>query len=149
MSPLIWLAVGAVLVAVEILAPGFIIFWFGLASLITSFLTFIGLVEAIEYQLFIFFVSSAIFLFLWFGLLRKRFQKESDDDKRDPTLAKLRGKCIAPIGSGRPGEVELYEAYHGLTKWKADSSEMVEIDDEIIVVESSGIKLVVKKFKGE
>ena len=86
-----------------------------------------------------------IFLALWFGVLKKRFYPQKEEE-RDPTLIHLSGKCIVHIEKGRPGEVELYESYHGLTKWKAESSETISEGEEIQVVEASGIKLIVKKI---
>jgi membrane protein implicated in regulation of membrane protease activity len=81
-------------------------------------------------------------------VLKKKFQSGTDDDQRDPTLFNLRGRCIARIEPGKPGEVELYEVYHGLTKWKAESSVVIDTNDEIQVLEASGIKLIVKKDEG-
>lgn len=145
MTPLIWLAIGLILMAVEIVAPGFIIFWFGLGAALTALLTFTGIIESDAYQWLIFFTSSVIFLILWFGFLKKRFRPETDDDQRDPTLFLLRGRCISRIEPGKPGEVELYETYHGLTRWRAESAGVIEVNDEIQVLEASGIKLIVKK----
>jgi membrane protein implicated in regulation of membrane protease activity len=82
---------------------------------------------------------------VWFGLLKKRFDPQKKDE-RDPTLNTLRGKCTAHIEKGRSGEIELYESYHGLTKWKAEASETISEGEEIQVVEASGIKLIVKKI---
>ncbi|HRX46289.1 MAG TPA: NfeD family protein [Spirochaetota bacterium] len=148
MTPLIWLAVGVILMAVEIVAPGFIIFWFGLGAALTALLSFTGLVESEAIQWLIFFASSILFLSLWFGVLKKKFYPENDDNQRDPTLFKLQGKCVTRIEPGKPGEVELYETYHGLTGWKAESSGIIEVNDEIQVLEASGIKLIVKKNDG-
>ncbi|HOP63997.1 MAG TPA: NfeD family protein [Spirochaetota bacterium] len=148
MTPLMWLALGAVLMALEIVAPGFIIFWFGLGAALTALLSFTGVVESEMIQWLVFFSSSILFLGLWFGFLRKKFRPGSDDDQRDPTLYHLRGKCMSRIEPGKPGEVELYEHYHGITRWKAESSEVIELNDEIQVLEASGIKLIVKKDEG-
>ena len=144
MTPVIWLALGVFLIAMEIVLPGFIIFWFGLSGIITAFFSFTGIIQNEIYLWFLFFGSSVTFLALWFGLLKKRFKPQ--EDERDPTLFNLRGKCTTHIEKGRPGEVELYESYHGLTKWKAESSETISEGEEIHVVEASGIKLLVKKI---
>lgn len=145
MTPLIWLAIGVILMAVEIVAPGFIIFWFGLGAALTALLSFTGITESETVQWLIFFSSSILFLTLWFGVLKKRLQTGVEDDQRDPTLFNLHGKCITRIEPGKPGEVELYESYHGLTRWKAESAGIIELNDEIQVLEASGIKLIVKK----
>ena len=145
MSPLMWLALGVILMAVEILAPSFIVFWFGLGAAITALLLYLGIVESVSAQWLLFFISSLVFLCLWFGYFKKKFRPAPSGDQRDPTLFNLRGKCISSIEPGKPGEVLLYETYHGLTRWKAESSEVIDIDEEIQVLEASGIKLIVKK----
>ena len=148
MTPIMWLTLGVFLIALEIVAPGFIIFWFGLSAIITAAFAKTGIIQDQIYLWFLFFASSIVFLCLWFGLLKKHYDKKFKvkDDERDPTLVNLSGKCISKIEEGRPGEVELYESYHGLTKWKAESSETILEGDEIKVVEASGIKLIVKKI---
>ena len=145
MTPVIWLALGVFLVAMEIVVPGFVIFWFGLSGIITALFSFTGIIQDQVYLWILFFVSSVVFLSLWFGLLKKRFNPQKEE--RDPTLVNLNGKCTAHIEKGRPGEVELYESYHGLTKWKAESPETILEGEEIQVVEASGIKLIVKKYE--
>ena len=144
MTPVMWLALGLVLIALEIIMPGFVVFWFGLSGIITAFFSFTGIIENEIYLWILFFALSVVFLSLWFGLLKKRFSKEKDE--RDPTLARLGGKCTAQIEKGRPGEVELYNSYHGLTKWKAESSETISVGEEIRVVDADGIKLIVEKI---
>lgn len=148
MSPLIWLAVGVILMAVEIVAPGFIIFWFGLGAALAALLTFAGITGSWLIQTLVFFSSSIVFLVLWFRVFKKKFAGPTDDDQRDPTLYSLKGKCTSKIEPGKPGEVELYETYHGLKKWKAESSEVIDANDEIRVLEASGIKLIVIKDDG-
>ncbi|MCL2155817.1 MAG: NfeD family protein [Leptospirales bacterium] len=145
MTPIMWFALGLFLIAVEIIAPGFVIFWFGLSGIITALFSFTGIIQNELYLWILFFWSSTVFLILWFGLLKKYFNPQKDDE-RDPTLINLSGKCTSHIEKGRPGEVELYESYHGLTKWKAESSETILEGEEIHVVEASGIKLIVKKI---
>ena len=144
MTPAIWLALGLILIAVETVLPGFIIFWFGLSGIITAIFSFTGIIQNETYLWILFFGSSLTFLALWFGLLKKYFYPQ--EDERDPTLINLRGKCTESIEKGRPGEVALYESYHGLTKWKAESDETILEGEEIHVVEASGIKLMVKKI---
>jgi membrane protein implicated in regulation of membrane protease activity len=146
MTPAMWLALGVFLVALEIIAPGFIIFWFGLSGIIISIISYTGIIQDEIYLWTLFFATSMVFLALWFFLLKKYFTPK-EEKERDPTLVNLSGKCTSHIEKGRPGEVELYESYHGLRKWKAESSETISEGEEIIVVEAAGIKLIVKKLK--
>ena len=147
MTPILWLTLGVILIAMEIFATTFITFWFGLSAIITAFFAKTEIIQDQLYLWLLFFASSLAFLALWFGLLKKQYEKKYKKvDERDPTLLDLTGKCIVNIEKGRPGEVELYKSYHGLTKWNAEASETIFEGDEIQVVEASGIKLIVKKI---
>lgn len=144
LSPLTWLALGIILMAVEIVAPGFIVFWFGLGASLTALMAWTGLIYSPSGQWFFFFVSSLAFLGLWFGWLKKKLGVSGGEDQRDPTLFDLRGRCTSGIEPSKPGQVELYESYHGLRVWQAESEETIPAGEEIQVLEARGIKLKVK-----
>jgi len=147
-SPNVWLAIGIILMALEIIMPGFIIFWFGAGGLLTAFFVFIGLISPVsaEWQWIFFFLASLSFLGIWQVFLKKRFQSSVIDSFRDATLQNLRGKATCGITPGIPGEVELYTVYHGIKKWQAESSEVIEAGDEVVVTDANGIKLIVKRI---
>ncbi|HOO73398.1 MAG TPA: NfeD family protein [Spirochaetota bacterium] len=145
-SPIVWLAIGIIIMACEIIMPGFIVFWFGAGGILTALFIFIGLIpeNSPEWQWTFFFVSSFILLGFWQLLLKKKFSSNVVDSSRDATLLNLRGKATTKIVPGIPGEVELYSMYHGIKKWKAESGETIEAGEEITVTDANGIKLIVK-----
>jgi membrane protein implicated in regulation of membrane protease activity len=147
-SPIAWLAIGIIIMACEIIMPGFIIFWFGAGGILTAFFIFIGLIPADsqEWQWLFFFLSSISLLGLWQTVLRKKFHSNKGDSSRDDTLINIRGRTTAEISPGIPGEVELYSVYHGIKKWQAESGEVIESGAEVEVIDASGIKLTVKKI---
>ena len=148
-SPLVWLAIGLVIMALEIFIPGFIIFWFGAGGVITALCIFTGILpeNGAEFQWMFFFLSSLVLLGIWQGFLKKRFSSGVVDASRDATLVNLHGKATKRIVPGIPGEVELYSLFHGIKIWQAESEEIIEKDDEIFVHDADGIKLVVKRKK--
>ena len=146
-EPLTWMAIGFALMALEIIMPGFVVFWFGVGSLLTALLVKIASIQDPAWQWLIFFLASFAFLSFWHFYLKKFFQKEVVDDVPDPTLLSLQGKVIKKIEQGRAGEVELFTAFHGIRKWKAFSHEVLEENDEIIVVGADGVSLKVEKLK--
>ncbi|PKL19294.1 MAG: hypothetical protein CVV49_01545 [Spirochaetae bacterium HGW-Spirochaetae-5] len=145
-SPITWLAIGIILMALEIVMPGFIIFWFGAGGLLTALFVFIGVLSPVsaEWQWIFFFLASLSMLGLWQLILKKRFQSRVIDSSRDATLQNIRGKAVSKIAPGIPGEVELYTGYHGIKKWQAESAEIIEAGDEVLVTDANGIKLIVK-----
>ncbi len=145
----VWIALGLVLMGVEIILPGFVIFWFGVGGIITGVFCLTGIVKTPFYQWMVFFSSSIVFLAVWFLFFKKLMGKLKPADARDPTLINLRGKVILKIEPGKPGKIRLYDAFHGLKEWKAESSETIMENEEVSVIESRGINLVVQKLKAE
>ena len=145
---LLWLAAGLIIIALEILVPGFVIFWFGLGAVITSICVFAGVPSDGTFPWIIFLCSSLLFLLLWHLYFKKHFGKNLTEESRDPTLLNLRGIAKTAIEPHRSGEVELYSVYHSLKVWKAESEESIPEGSEIEVIESRGIKLLVKKING-
>ncbi len=144
----IWFAISAILIALEIVMPGFVIFWFGIGAFITGLISLFKIIRNIEYQFLFFFVNSCIFLLIWFFWIKKYFVKEKIEDIEDPSLAEKKGRVIKEIKPGVPGEVELYDPYHGNKRWKAKSNEKIDIGDEVVVRKIDGISLIVEKIKG-
>ncbi|MGC8770846.1 MAG: NfeD family protein [Brevinematia bacterium] len=143
----VWFAISAILIALEIVMPGFVIFWFGIGAFLTAFISLFKLIRDVEFQFLFFFVSSTVFLLIWFFWIKKYFVKEKPLDIDDPSLAEAKGRAIKEIKPGVPGEVELYDIYHGSKKWKAKSDEEIEIGDEVFVKKVDGIALIVGKLK--
>lgn len=141
MGPLIWSAVGIVIMALEAVVPGFILFWFGVSGLLTGFFTWLGVLQIIEWQVLFFFSSSAMLLLIWFVFFAKRFARNGP---RDITIAGHRGRVTKAVKPMQVGEVELYDSLNGIKRWKAVADVPLDIDTEIEVVETSGIKLKVQ-----
>lgn len=145
-SPVSWLAIGIVIMAMEIIMPGFIIFWFGAGGVLTALFVFAGIIpaESAQWQWMFFFLSSSAMLAFWQFFLRKKFQGSTVDLSRDATLTNIRGRATERITPGIPGRVELYTGFHGIKKWEAESEDTIESGEEIQVLGANGIKLIVK-----
>ena len=145
-APITWLAIGVILIALEIVIPGFIIFWFGAGGILTAIFVYLKILPAgnAEWQWIFFFLASLSMLGIWLFFLKKRFQSSVIDSSHDVTLQNIQGKALSLIKPGIPGEVELYTLFHGIKKWQAESTEVIEPGEEIVVIGASGIKLIVK-----
>ncbi len=147
LSPLIWLAIGCVIMGLEVVVPGFVVFWFGLGAIVTAALTFFGVTESGASQWMVFFVSSLSTLGLWQLYFKKFFKGKVVDDVRDATLTNRRGRVTKRITPNMVGQVELYDVFHGLKTWSAQSNSELSFEEgeEVQVVEADGIKLIVRK----
>ena len=127
LSPVIWLAIGIVVMGLEILVPGFIIFWFGLGGVLTALLVWIKVLVTPESQWIFFFLSSLLFLGAWWLYFKKFFKsKKNAEESRDPTLTNIKGKVTTKITPDIPGQIELYEAFHSIKVWEAESLETID-----------------------
>ena len=102
-----WLAVGLILVLLEMAAPGgFFVIFFGLASIAVGLLVFAGISGPLWMQLLLFSVLSTVFLLLFRNPLMRRMQLNRGTDEID-NLTGEPAKAIEDFGPGEPGRVEL------------------------------------------
>lgn len=141
LSPFVWLAVGIFFTALEIVVPGFFLFWFGISGILTALFVWIGIFNSAFSQWIFFFAASLFFLAAWRLFFKKFFRGRENDDYRDPTLANLRGRVTKTIEVGKLGEIELYTGFHGIKIWPAEADEKIDIDVDVKVVEADGIRL--------
>jgi membrane protein implicated in regulation of membrane protease activity len=143
---LAWLAIGIALMAAEVLAPGFIVFWFGVGALAASLAVFLGL-HSVYGELLLFLGVSIGSLLLWHLVLRRRFPGSGKADDRDATISELRGRVTEKVAPEAEGRVELNTPFHGIRVWKARSDEVLESGAEIEVLDAKGIALIVKRSR--
>lgn len=145
MSPVAWLAVGLVLMGLEIVAPGFVIFWFGAGSLVVALLTALGCLDDLAWQWGVFFIASIFFLGLWQIWLKKVFRRETLDTARDPTVSGQTGVVVRAIAPGQPGEVEMSVPLYGIKRWQAEADSVLDCGVAVVVVEArGGVRLLVR-----
>ena len=101
----LWAALGLVLAAGELLTPGgFFVVFFGLAGLAVSLLVFVGLADALWFQILLFSVFSVVSLLLFRNpLLRwmaSHTPKTVEVDSLVGDLA-VASSAIAPGGAGQ------------------------------------------------
>jgi inner membrane protein len=144
-SPLTWFIIGLALMGLEVLAPGFVLFWFGLGALLTSGLLLFGALGS-EYAEWIFFlISSLAFLVAYQFWFKKFFRRDVLEEDRDATVSGQVGVVSKAIGVDAPGEVELSVYLYGLKRWAAVADEDIPEGTKVKVVEACGVRLLVKR----
>lgn len=141
LGPVTWIAIGLGLMGLEVLVPGFVIFWFGAGAILVAFLTALGIYAGQAWQWASFFLASLAFLALWHTVLRPRFGRTTVDERRDPTVSGQTGTVVSEIRPGAPGEVELSVPLYGIRRWQAMSDQELTPGDPIIVIEAEGVRL--------
>lgn len=141
---LFWFFVGMIIFIMELIAPGLILFFFGIGAWITALITAVYPI-GLTAQLFVFLVTSIVTLIV----LRKRFEvlfKGFSKGKENPALDldDMTGKkatVTKKIDPPKGGTVEI----HG-THWNAESSEIIEEGTTVIIERKKDLTLTVRRI---
>ncbi len=138
----IWMIVGVALLLLELIAPGLIILFFGIGSLITAFtLLFIDI--SFSWQLTLFLTTSGISILLLRKSLHKKFFNQSSnvkDELEDEFIGKMATAQTKFVHN--QGKVE----FKGCA-WNAVSESNIKEGDIVQIVKKDSITLTVKSIK--
>jgi membrane protein implicated in regulation of membrane protease activity len=140
---LFWFILGLGLFLLELVMPGFIIFFFGLGAWVTALICLI-FHPGINWQIIIFAITSIISLAGLRRIIQKKFlfsKRTSDDDVDDEFTGK---EALAKIDFGglTQGKVE----FKGTT-WTAESASEIKEGQRVIIIEKDSFKLMVEPKK--
>ncbi|MBT8449870.1 MAG: NfeD family protein [Gammaproteobacteria bacterium] len=135
-----WIVIGLILVALEMVLPGFILLWFGLAAIAIGALAFIFPSMAWEMQIFLFAVFSVSSIFIW-----KKMHKGSREDDPEETFLNQRGVnligrktvLIEAIVDG-VGKIKIDDTF-----WRVIGSDLPE-GAHVEITDATGATLTVK-----
>lgn len=137
-----WALAGIILMILEFVIPGLILFFFGLGALVVALCAWLIPSLSLTLQLTIFIVASLASLFAlrrWLKTIFTGGTSAESDDAFSETLAGEEGTVTEPIAPGIPGKVKL----HG-TDWRAESAEELEVGCHIVVKNQKSLTLMVK-----
>jgi membrane protein implicated in regulation of membrane protease activity len=140
---MIWFLIGLVLFLLELVVPGFVIFFFGVGAWVTALACLIA-DPGINLQAIIFVVVSILALLGLRKLIQKKFFY-SKDDRAEAVEDEFTGReavAIADFGSDRKGKVE----FKGTT-WKAESDSDIRAGQTVIIIQKDSFKLIVEPKK--
>ncbi len=140
LSPeLLWFSCGVVLIFLEFAVPGVILVFFGAGAILTSLLTWAGILPGMVGQVTVFGVSSLVLLF---GLRKyaSRFFKGDSTEEKDDEYA---GKLARVTREIYPGSIEGKVFFEG-TDWRADSSVTIPAGSSVRITGKRNITLIVE-----
>ena len=140
---LFWFILGLGLFLLELVMPGFIIFFFGLGAWITALICLIAN-PGINLQIIIFAVTSTLLLIALRKIIQNKFLN-SKGTRSDDVDDEFTGKeAIAKIDFGglKQGKVE----FKGTT-WTAESVSEITDGQRVIIIEKDSFKLIVEPKK--
>ncbi len=140
-----WLALGILLMGLEIFLPTFVTLWFGVGALIVGVLMMVFPGMTLAWQMLVWSIGSAAFTWAWFGYFKRR--------SPDRTLAGLSREAIlgetghvisAPFGDKR-GVLRFATPKLGSEEWQFICQQPVVVGDRVAVDDVSGNTLIVSK----
>lgn len=138
---LIWLATGVLLLLLEMVLPGFVLFFFGLGALVTFLCSWLWQ-PSLNEQLVIFLVSSLVSLFALRGFIKRTFLGDSNASLDDHALGGVGESVVVTRMIDPPMEGKV--KYSG-TSWRAVADEKIEEGEMATVISQEGLIMQVKK----
>ncbi len=130
---LMWLIMGVICFVLELMLPGFILFFFGLGSWVAALSCWLFPVS-LNMQLAIFIVSSLVSLFLLRRFIQKRFRgDESIEDEGVSVAIGERALVLEDILPPQEGKI----SYAG-TQWRARAEEAIEKGSTVFITGQNG-----------
>ncbi len=135
-----WFILGLGLFLLELVIPGFFIFFFGLGAWVTALVCLIGN-PGTNLQIIIFAVTSVLSLVVLRRIIQKKFfysKGTQSEDVEDEFTGK---EAIARIdfGGAKDGKVD----FKGTT-WNAESTFEIKEGQRVIIIEKDSFKLIVE-----
>jgi membrane protein implicated in regulation of membrane protease activity len=140
---IVWFIIGLVLFLLELVLPGFVIFFFGVGAWLTALLCLIAN-PGINLQVIVFAVTSVLSLLALRKMIQKRFfyTKEGLSESVEDEFTGKEALAITDFEPGKTGKVD----FKGTT-WKAESEMTIHEGQRVIIKYKENFKLIVEPIK--
>lgn len=137
---LIWFIIGLIFLILELILPGFVIFFFGVGAWVTSLACLIAN-PGTNAQIIIFSLTSVLALVALRRMLKKKFFNNSVGSSAmfDDDFTGSRALALTSFGKGVKGKVE----FKG-TSWPAISDHEIRAGETVIIISKESINLKVE-----
>ena len=141
----IWIYVGSALMLLELLAPGFVIFFFGLSAATVGLIASVaGDWFSLTWQLAAFSAFSILYLVTLRRYLRSVFSGSRGDSKTDfdhEAVGRM-GKIVEPVAPPHAGRVMIGDA-----EWTAVADRPLAAGTEVKVISQNNLTMKVEEVK--
>ncbi len=140
---LFWFLMGLVLFLLELVIPGFFIFFFGLGAWVTALVCLVAM-PGTNLQIVIFAVTSVVTLIGLRRIIQRKFFYSRGTQSADVEDEFSGKEALATVDFGglKKGKVE----FKGTT-WSAESSSEIKAGQRVIIIEKDSFKLIVEPKK--
>jgi membrane protein implicated in regulation of membrane protease activity len=140
---LFWFFIGLVLFLLELVIPGFFIFFFGLGAWVTALVCLIS-EPSTNVQILIFAITSVLTLVALRKIIQKKFfySKENLSEEVEDEFTGKEGLVTMEIGQGIKGKVE----FKGTT-WNGESNSEIKEGQRVTIIKKENFTLFVEPKK--
>ncbi len=137
---LLWFLIGLVLFLLELVVPGFIIFFFGVGAWVTALVCLIANPGA-NLQIIIFGITSLLSLIALRRLIQKKFfySRGNKSEEVEDEFTGKEGIAITDFGKAIKGKVE----FKG-TRWNAESETDIKEGQTVVITRKENLVLKVE-----
>jgi len=137
---LLWFLIGLVLFLLELVVPGFVIFFFGFGAWVTALVCLV-FHPSVNLQIIIFAVTSVLSLLALRKMIQNKFfySRGNISESVEDEFTGKEGIALTDFGNGRKGKVE----FKGTT-WNAESGSEIKEGQTVIIMEKQSFSLFVE-----
>lgn len=140
-----WIAFGMLLIMAELFIPSFTILWFGLGAILVGLILLIAPNLSVNWQLFLWAISSIAFTFVWFRFLKPRMSDKTKAGLSREAVLGESGQVIRTPIEGERGIVRFSTPLLSSDEWPFICEQDVAAGDRVFVKDVSGNTLIVEK----
>lgn len=137
MTPIFWLGMGIALIIIEVMTPGLVSIFFGLAALTVALIAWLIPALGQGWQWIAFSVFSVLYIFLLRKSLKKVFSgmREVSDSPNDEFSGKL-AVVVEAVEPNKPGRVEFCG-----TNWTAEAEAKLAVGASVRILGRKNLTL--------
>lgn len=137
---LIWFLIGLALFLLELVVPGFVIFFFGVGAWVTALVCLV-FHPSTNLQIIIFALTSVLSLIALRKIIQNKlfYGKGGKSESVEDEFTGKEALALVDFGPGKKGKVE----FKG-TNWNAESDSKVKEGQTVIIIEKDSFKLIVE-----
>lgn len=137
---LLWFLIGLVLFLIELVVPGFIIFFFGFGAWVTALICLV-FHPGTNLQIIIFAITSLLSLLALRKMIQNKFfySKSNNSESVEDEFTGKEGIAMTDFGNDKKGKVE----FKGTT-WNAESDSEIKEGQRVIIMRKQSFNLFVE-----
>jgi membrane protein implicated in regulation of membrane protease activity len=144
LTPLAWFIIAMILMLLELAVPGVLLVFFGVGALVTSLLSWLGVLQNTTAELLVFLFVSVVSLLLLRNKMQKTFRGKTKQVKDpDADLEEFIGKTARVVEAINPSDLRGKVEFRG-ANWEAQAEVPIEPGIAVEIISRKNLMLIVK-----